>query len=125
MFLNVDYNIYSELLHHYFPPEGSGAGGKEKEGERVEEEREERSTGETDGVGSPSTPLAGDKEPTTAAAATGEERETEIDVPILRKSITEPGIYICEPKLCKRHRIICTSSPHTGIYTCCIRTCTK
>ena len=94
MFLNVDYNIYGELLHHYFPPEGSGAGGKKKEGERVEEEREERSTGETDGVGSPSTPVADDKEPTTAAAATGEERETEIDVPILRKSITEPGIYI-------------------------------
>ena len=78
VFLNVDYNIYSELLHHYFPPERSGAGEQEKEGEG---EGEEGPPGEDDSKEIQAA-ATGDKEP----AAAGEEK-----VPILQKSVTEPG----------------------------------
>ena len=55
VFLNIDYNIYSELLQHYFPPEGTGSG----EGE---EEDEWEGEGETHGGGSPPATITDTKE---------------------------------------------------------------
>ena len=77
VFLNIDYNIYSELLQYYFPPEGTGSG----EGEEEEREGE----GETHGGGSP----PGTKEEKDKLLA---KNEVERNVPILKKSITEPGM---------------------------------
>ena len=82
MFLNVDYNVYGELLHRYFPPERSGAGEQEKEGEGEEGPPGEGDSKEIQGGGVPSTAATDDKEP----AAAGEEK-----IPILQKSVTEPG----------------------------------
>ena len=81
VFLNIDYNIYSELLQHYFPPEGTGSG----EGEEEEREGE----GETRGGGSPPTTITDAKEEKDKLLA---KDEVERNVPILKKSITEPGM---------------------------------
>ena len=77
VFLNIDYNIYSELLHYYFPPEGtrSGEGEEEREGE-----------GETHGGGSPPATITEEKDKLLA------KDEVERNIPILKKSITEPGM---------------------------------
>lgn len=79
VFLKVDYNIYSELLQHYFPPEGTRAGeGEEEEGE-----------GEMHGGGPPPATVTGTEEEKDKLLA---KNEVERDVPILKKSITEPGM---------------------------------
>ena len=117
VFLNIDYSIYCELLQQYFPPETPRAWEKEeKEGEV------EGSTGETRGEGSPATPVSsGDKEP----APTGEEREqlpterggVERDVlPILKKSVTEPGNEINQP--CKRNVLYIVCCTHHIYHSC-------
>jgi hypothetical protein len=85
VFLNVDYNIYSDLLQRYFPPERTG------DGEGEEEERE----GETCDGGQPSAAVTGAREPVTAAEERDKlpvNKEVKRDVPILMKSITVPGI---------------------------------
>lgn len=77
MFLKVDYNIYSELLQHYFPPEGTRAG----EGEEEE--------GETRGGGPPPATVTDAEEEKDKLLA---KNEVERNAPILKKSITEPGM---------------------------------
>ena len=116
VFLNIDYNIYSELLNRYFPPERPLAWEQEKEGEGEEGPPGEGDSKETEGGGVPSTAVTGAKEP----AAAGEEKdqlpmkeelEKDVHVPILQKSITEPG------KPTKRHVFQFSVAYSYAIYT--------
>ena len=78
VFLKIDYNIYSQLLQYYFPPEEPGDGEGVNEGKKGEEGPAPEGEGdamETQDRGSPSTTAWDAKEP----------------IPALKKSITEPG----------------------------------
>ena len=97
VFLKIDYNIYSQLLQYYFPPEEPEGGEGVKDGQGGEEGSAD--VMEIQDKGSPSTTVRDAKEPTAVAGekeqltSTSDTEEFEVLVapPTLQKSLTEPG----------------------------------